>query len=546
VRLSLALLVCTSCAKLIGIQPLAALDGGSADAPIGSTDAGRPPKDATFHADAPPLGGSSYTLTVIWSGSGTVTVDGSACASSPCHLAEQNGHVVTIEADVNLGWVGCPVPTANTCSFAMQANTTVYTLFADGSNAHVIVDVEGAPPAAVTQASNTFNAGTITDLSVPDGSPLGFNATGAALVGWWGDCASNRAGAPCSITASKSKLTVVVATFVDGPACSTTSYGRPGQDQAFTVALLGAPPPTPPAFALAGANGTNLFVGVGATTYQPMSVPGDKMTALVGLPDGTFLAGITSFSGFHCGQTITPTAGGTDIYLVQFAADLGSCNVVAHYGTQMDDTITSIEVDPNNSAELVFTGAAQPGIDFGGSKLADGTAPVAYAVRISTPTPTVSVTGLWMDVDNPSEGEAVAIAPAPGSIYVAGVRHGADDDAVLYTLAPALTSGAATVIGAPGVDDRANAVAVADFVYVGGDLGDATVPIGDDVFPSLGGVDGFIAAYAKGDGSYVGARRFGGSGPDSIRALAPAPMGGARFAGRAAGSFFSSAGSSTS
>ncbi|MRG94466.1 hypothetical protein [Polyangium spumosum] len=206
------------------------------------------------------------------------------------------------------------------------------------------------------------------------------------------------------------------------------------------------------------------------------------------------------------------------------------------YGGWGFDDLGGLTVD--DAGSIFLTGAFESTIDFGpvtGSPLASLGGVDLFITKLSA-----NGTGLWARrAGNTTNQRGLAIAAAPnGDVLVAGDASGTlhIDGPLLFPkgerglfLTRMSTEGAvlwAQIFGGPqsvsfgvslAVDPASDSVVAAGFF-------DDVVDFGGGALPSAGNVDAFVARFAK-DGSHLGARVFGGPGPDGVLALDLGPSG---------------------
>jgi hypothetical protein len=202
---------------------------------------------ATFTAGG---GGANPILTVSATGNGKVTGNGINCGAgtTDCTESYSPGTVVALTETPDMGatfsgWGGACSATATTCNVTMNSSQTVTASFTGGSSGNATLTVRRsgngkitgsggiACGAASTVCSENYTPGTtVTLTAVPN--------TGAAFLGWGGDCVAAGTNTTCTVTMSASKN--ATASF-SGTTGTTFSTPGPRAGSTFAVHSNGTP-----------------------------------------------------------------------------------------------------------------------------------------------------------------------------------------------------------------------------------------------------------------------------------------------------------------
>jgi hypothetical protein len=202
---------------------------------------------ATFTAGG---GAGNPTLTVSASGNGKVTGNGINCGAgtTDCTESYSPGTVVALTETPDMGatfsgWGGACSATATTCNVTMNSSQTVTASFTGGSSGNATLTVRRsgngkitgsggiACGAASTVCSENYTPGTtVTLTAVPN--------SGAAFLGWGGDCVAAGTNTTCTVTMSTSKNATASFSAATGTTFSTRG---PRAGSTFAVHSNGTP-----------------------------------------------------------------------------------------------------------------------------------------------------------------------------------------------------------------------------------------------------------------------------------------------------------------
>jgi hypothetical protein len=230
-----------------------------------------------------------------------------------------------------------------------------------------------------------------------------------------------------------------------------------------------------------------------------------------------FFGGVVDFGG---GALIS--AGGADVFVAKFSGVDSAHLWSARFGAAGLDTGHGLAVDP--TGDVVVAGGFAGTIDFGGDVLASAGELDIFVAKLSG----TNGGHLWSRRSGGTGTDSAhsVVCDEGGDVFVTGkfvgtadFGGGAEMSAGLgdiFVARYASPSGAfvwANRYGGAGDDQALDVAVTAGRVAIVGGF-NATVDFGGGSLTSTGMFDVFVAEYAAGSGSYIDARRFGGSGYD--------------------------------
>ncbi len=536
---------------------------GSAGAP---SSAGSYAVTATV-SDPNYTGAASGTLVIgkatatILLGNLTATYDGTSKAASattvpaglPVNITYDGGSTAPINAGSSSVVAEINHPdysggTASTLVVAKAPQTITFGAIAD--------QTLGIPSVALSASCSSGQAVQFTVLSGPaavSGSSLTLTGLGVVVV------EASQAGNANWMAATPVQRTfsVVAGEFSQGYVWAK-GYGGSGYDTAYAVAanssgqayLLGDFENTvafgAASFSVAGGSLSDLVLmktdndGSIAWARQYGGVNSDLAKAVVALPSGGVVAGGEFFTSTVISGTTLTSAGSKDIVLVKVDAE-GFTQWSKRFGGISSDSLHSMAVD--SSGNIYLAGQFSGSITFGTNvMLTSSGSSDGYVVKLDsagTPVWSRKMGGTGSDI-----AYAVSVK-STGEVAVAGSFNGGATFGSVSLSSAGGSDGFAAVLDASGTflwakrfggttADSARSVAfdATGSAWVCGSFtGTSATGFGSTNLASSGAEDAFVVRFSISDGAVSEARRFGGTGSETALSLVADPFGAMVIAG---------------